>query len=91
MTKKNTLIRKDSAAYETRLSTDLYPSKSPIEIEIDSSRVSVRIVRADLLDVTTITWSTCVCHYNVEECEILLSVALKTNFNSHCESVFNCF
>jgi hypothetical protein len=23
----------------------------------------------------------------VEECEILLSVALETNFNSHCESV----
>jgi hypothetical protein len=23
----------------------------------------------------------------VEECEILLTVALKTNFNSHCESV----
>jgi hypothetical protein len=24
----------------------------------------------------------------VEECEILLTVALKSDFNSHCESVF---
>ena len=28
-----------------------------------------------------------VSHNNVEECEILLSVALKSDFNSHCESV----
>ena len=28
-------------------------------------------------------------HYNVEECEILLTVALKSDFNSHCKSVLN--
>ena len=73
---------------ESLFCSDLNPVESSVEVEDDGSRVGVRIVRTDLLDETTVARCAGGSHNNVEECEILLSVALKTNFNSHCESVF---
>ena len=89
LAEKYSLVREDSAGNKCELCTDLNPVESLVEIEDDCRRVRVRVVRADLLDVTTIARCAGVGHNNVEECEILLSVALKTNFNSHCESVLN--
>ena len=85
--KENSLIREDTLCCECRLCTYVKPCKCALEVENDSCRVCVWIVRADLLDETTVARCAGVSHNNVEECEILLSVALKTNFNSHCESV----
>ena len=73
---KDSLIRKDTTYNERRLCTDIKPCKSPVCFQDDGCRVCVRVVRADLLDETAIARCASVCHYNVEECEILLSVAL---------------
>ena len=86
--KEDSFIREDTTSNKCRFCTNIKPSQCFLTIENDSSRVCVRVVRADLLDVTTIAWCACVCHYNVKECEILFTVALKTNFNSHCKVCF---
>ena len=88
--KENSLVREDSAGYECRLSADIEPFESLLAIKDDGGRVGVRVVRAELLDETSVARRASVCHNNVEECEILLTVALKSDFNSHCESVLNC-
>ena len=54
MTKKNSFIRKNTTSGKSLLSTYFYPSKSALKIENDSCRVGVRVVRADLLDETTV-------------------------------------
>lgn len=74
--KEDTLIREDTTSHQCQLCTNLKPSQCSLAVENDSSRVCVRIVRADLLDETTIARCASVSHNNVEECEILLSVAL---------------
>ena len=88
VSEENTLVREDSAGNESRFGTDLEPCKCPFVVEKDGCRVRVRVVGADLLDETSVAWCATVSHNNVEECEILLSVALESDFYSHCESVF---
>ena len=85
---KHTLVRKDAASGQCGLGAYIEPAESTLLIDDDGCGVGVGVVRADLLDVTSVARCAGVCHYNVEECEILLSVALETNFNSHC-NLFN--
>ena len=70
--------------------TDVEPLEGLVGVEDDGRRVGVRVVGAELLDETSVTRGTGIGHNNVEECEILLTVALESDFNSHCESVFVC-
>ena len=51
---ENALIREDTTCNESRFSTYVKPSQCSFAVENDSSRVCVRVVRADLLNVTTI-------------------------------------
>ena len=89
LAQENTLIGEDAAGRERGLGTYLEPSQGLVAIQNDGGRVGVGVVGAKLLDEFTVARCAGVGHNNVEECEILLSVALKSDFNSHCESVFN--
>ena len=77
------------AGSESGLGTNLEPSKSLVTVQNDGGRIGVGVVGAKLLDEFTVARCAGIGHNNVEECEILLSVALKSDFNSHCESVLN--
>ena len=87
LAKEDTLIGEDAAGYERGLGTNVEPSEGFVSIEGDGGRVGVGVVGAQELDEFTVTRGTGIGHYNVEECEILLTVALESDFNSHCESV----
>ncbi len=74
--KENALVGEDATSGEGRFGTHLQPSQGALSVENDRGRVGVGVVGADLLDVTTIARGARIRHYNVEECEILLTVAL---------------
>jgi hypothetical protein len=90
LAKQDTFVGEDAAGRQRRLGTDVEPLEGLVGVEDDGRRVGVRVVGAELLDETSVTRGTGIGHNNVEECEILLTVALESDFNSHCESVFNC-
>ena len=76
MAEEDTFVGEDAAGGEGRLGAYVQPCQSPFGVQDDGSGVGVRIVRSELLDEATVTRCAGICHYNVEECEILLSVAL---------------
>ena len=76
MTEEDAFVGEDAAGGEGRLGAYVQPSQSPLCVEDDGSGIGVRIVRSELLDEATVTRCAGICHYNVEECEILLTVAL---------------
>ncbi len=88
LAEKNTLIGEDAACGESGLGTNIEPCKSLLGIEDDGGGVGVGVVGTQEFDELTVARCAGVGHNNVEECEILLSVALESDFNSHCESVF---
>ena len=84
LSEKNSLVREDFLCREGRLGADIEPLEGFLSIKNDGGRVGVRVVGTELLDETSVARCALIRHNNVEECEILLSVALKSDFNSHC-------
>ena len=76
-------VRQDPAYGVRRLCAFVQPVKRLLAIELDRSRNSKGIVRADLLDEFTISWCTGIGYYDEIKWSFLRPVALQSDFNWH--------
>src|SRR5690606_10546529 len=89
---KHPFVRQNRTGSVGRLSTLVQPIKRFIEIQIDSCRVGIWIIRANTLNKFTVTRCARIGHYYVVERFSLFTVSLQSNFNCHSsltDYVFN--
>lgn len=79
----NTLMRENAAYGIRRLCANLYPIESTLEVDFDSSRISVWIVSTDFLNIPTITWRSAICRYDCIKSIVLVTMSCKTDLCSH--------
>ena len=80
---EDTLVREDGTAGVGRLCAFLQPIQSPVELQINRSRIRIGIVCSQFLDEFTITWRSAICGNDMIERSTLLTMTCQTNFNSH--------
>ena len=83
----HTLVGEDGAAGVRGLCTLLEPFQGFVEIQVDGSRIRVRIVGTNLFDELAIAWRPAVCDNDMIKGVAFLTVARKSDFYRH---LFEC-
>lgn len=85
----HTLVGEDGAAGVRGLCTLLEPFQGFVEIQVDGSRIRVRIVGTNLFDELAIAWRPAVCDNDMIKGVAFLTVARKSDFTGICLNVLD--
>ena len=81
---EHAFVRKDCATSIGGLCAFLQPVECPIGIQLDCSRIGIRVVSTKFFDELTIAWRPAICGNDVVEGVAFFTVACQTNFYRHC-------
>ena len=84
----NALVREDVANGVGGLCAAFYPVEGTIEVEVDSCRVGVGVVSAELFGELTVAGGANVSNYDAVESIALATMTLQTNTSCHCVVIF---